>query len=298
MNDYYILWQQQLSVQSRIGLILAAAAANAVLVVRFSLPARRALLLRLAAWGYGALAAVIIVAGLLSGDVTMPTGGLVLHKPLWYDETFTALVSSLPFDRMMTAIAGDVHPPLWYIIEWATVRLLGRSEIALRLPAVACAAVAVYLTWRVALALGLRRETAALAAVLLALLPGQIYYAQEARMYMLLQVAVLLAALGIFTRRPRLMAAGMVAALYTHNIGAVYVALLAELYIWVEGVLSIWRLMVGDIKFPKMALIMLRDWLLPLAAVVVAYLPWLAVTLRQARAVNGGFWLPRYDVGG
>lgn len=277
MNDYYAIWVEQLAKQSRIGVILAAAAINVILVVRLARPDRRAWLLRLAAGGYVLLAGIILAAGWLSGELPVPTGGLLLHKPLWYDETFTALVASLPMPRMLAAVAGDVHPPLWYLIEWAVVRLLGHSEAALRLPALLFGVVSAYLTYRLALALNLRQEAAILAAVFLALMPAQVYYSQEARMYTLLQAAVLLAALGIATRRPWVMAAGMTIALYAHNLGGVYVALLVGLHIWIEG---------------------LATWPLPLASVAIVYLPWLPITLAQATDVANGFWLPAYDVGG
>ncbi len=51
---------------------------------------------------------------------------------LRYDETFTAWIARLPtLDRVLGAARSDVHPPSWYVVEWATVKLLG-SSAALR----------------------------------------------------------------------------------------------------------------------------------------------------------------------
>src|SRR3990172_8957004 len=56
-------------------------------------------------------------------------------ESLWYDEAFSAHLAALPLPRLIAATAGDVHPPLWYIIEWLMVHTLGASEFSLRLPA-------------------------------------------------------------------------------------------------------------------------------------------------------------------
>src|SRR5690606_16059505 len=61
---------------------------------------------------------------------------------LWYDENFTLILARLPFDRMIAATAGDVHPPLWYLIEWGWLRLFPDPGLVpawtLRIPALAC----------------------------------------------------------------------------------------------------------------------------------------------------------------
>jgi len=291
--NYHTRWMEQLATQSRVGLALALLAVAAILVVRYAPDRARFPLLVVAGLVYTGLGVLI------AGGVLHLTGPWMMTAPPWYDEIFTALIARLPIDRMMTAIAGDVHPPLWYLIEAAAIRLGGGdSVVLLRLPALGFGLLALWLSYRLALALGLGREVAALSIILLALMPGQWYYAQEARMYTLLECAVLLAALGISTRRPWMMAAGMTITLYTHNLGAVYVAILAGLYIWTEGILSVCDLMRGEIRFPAMALQMLRDGLRPLGAIMLAWSPWLAVMLSQANHVGSGFWLPAYNLGG
>ena len=44
-------------------------------------------------------------------------------QPTWYDENFTILLARLPLDRLLQATAGDVHPPLWYLICWPLAHL-------------------------------------------------------------------------------------------------------------------------------------------------------------------------------
>src|SRR4030042_3827073 len=101
----------------------------------------------------------------------LATAGL---ESLWYDESFTAWLAVLPLDRAMLATAGDVHPPLWYLIEWLTVRALGNSEWALRFPAGVFSALAVVESYYLVKHLASERA-GLIAAGLLAILPGPLY---------------------------------------------------------------------------------------------------------------------------
>src|SRR6185369_16047245 len=96
-------------------------------------------------------------------------------ESLWYDETFTALLAKLDLPHMLAAVRGDVHPPLWYLIEWLNVRIFGGSEFAMRLPAALFSVLAVWLVWRLAVGLGFMPKTALLAGVLAAVLPASVY---------------------------------------------------------------------------------------------------------------------------
>ncbi len=66
-------------------------------------------------------------------------------SPLWYDEAYTALLAGLPFDRMMTAIIGDVHPPLYYLMvaDW------GSSPLGLRSFSLFLSVLALVIFWLV-----------------------------------------------------------------------------------------------------------------------------------------------------
>src|SRR3989304_563776 len=58
----------------------------------------------------------------------------IVYYPLWFDEAWSAWVAALPFDRMIKAVAGDVHPPLYFVILWGLVHVLGDSMFVVRLP--------------------------------------------------------------------------------------------------------------------------------------------------------------------
>jgi uncharacterized membrane protein len=193
-----------------------------------------------------------------------------LSQMLWYDEAYTAILAKMPLSQMMAATAGDVHPPTWYLIEIAFVRLFGMSEVTLRLPSMILGVLAVWLTYRLARAL-FDERIALVAAGLMAINPFAVYYSQEARMYALLMVAVLLACLGAVERRAWLLALGVALTLMSHNLGVVYI--------------------------PFIALATRKsDWRRNSVAMIAGAIPWLAwlpQLFRQATSgqFSGSYWI-------
>lgn len=204
-------------------------------------------------------------------------------QDLWYDEAFTAMMSSLPIHRLLEATAGDVHPPLWYLIERGFILLFGNSELVLRLPAALCSIAALALLPALARSFGLGRRAVLVSTWIFALAPFQIAYAQEARMYALLLLAVMLAVWGIQRRRYWLYALASLAMLYTHNLGALY---------W--GVLLVGVLVEALIR-DELKLGQWVDWRFVYWSFVVGvlYAPWGVVTLGQVADVAGSFWVQR-----
>ena len=78
--------------------------------------------------------------------------------------------------------ATDNHPPLYFLILWATVRLIGYGELAVHIPSIIAGTLlipAVYITGRELF----DRRTGVLAAGLTSIAPLLIWYSQEARPY-------------------------------------------------------------------------------------------------------------------
>lgn len=130
-----------------------------------------------------ALVSIIVLAAILR----FATLGL---QSVWYDEAQTARLVSLPLDSMLHAVAGEEStPPLFYLLERATTRLLGDGEVGLR----ALSALAGLLTVLVAMAIAKEvagRRAAAATGVVAALSPLLVWYAQEARSYSLYALLV------------------------------------------------------------------------------------------------------------
>lgn len=211
-------------------------------------------------------------------------GALVVRLPglwtesLWYDETFTYGLARLDFPHMMTVIQSDVHPPLWYIVEWITIRILGSSEAALRFPSLLCGLLVVYLIYRLALALQQPRPTALVAAAIVSVLPAALHYSHEARGYSLLAAAVLLMTIAVLERKPFWFFVAGVVALYTHNLGWFYVGVMGLTGLYIR------RSHRGI-------------WLIACALVALTGAMWLPTALRQSADIADGFWLQTLNLG-
>ena len=189
----------------------------------------------------------------------------------WYDETFTAWLAGLDIEHLLKATAGDVHPPLWYLIEWITARLIGSSEAALRLPAVFFSSASAVLIYQlVAEDLKFDAKLARYSSLLFAASPAMIRYAQEARMYSLLTFLVILALQGAIRRDNWRLVPSLALILYTQNIGALYVVAIG-LYVLITQK---------------------KKAIAPLTLAGACYLPWLPVLLHQFSIVSDSFWIP------
>jgi mannosyltransferase len=147
-------------------------------------------------------------------------------QSLWYDEGVSWYLTRMSPPALTVWTANDIQPPLYYYLFWLWVRLAGTSEYALRFPSVFFGVLTLPLLWVTARRLfGMR--AAWLAALLLALSPLHVYYAQEARMYTLLTFLGLLSSYLLLRllnsqstnlRSPHLWSyvLTVVAALYTH----------------------------------------------------------------------------------
>lgn len=125
----------------------------------------------------------IFVVVLLLLAVVLRTTNLTAQS-LWADEGNSVRVTDRPLRLVVDAARGDVHPPGYYLLLWAWVRLFGQSETAVRalsvLVGVALVAL-IYLTGRDTW----NARMGWLAAFCAAVSPLQIQYSQEVRMYIL-----------------------------------------------------------------------------------------------------------------
>ncbi len=125
-------------------------------------------------------------------------------KSLWWDESLslhraqqdlpTILSNQITLtDSIQQVITVDNHPPLYFLLLGLVVRILGKTEFALRFLSLACAVLIVPLLYVTARRLVPRGHVAGLAAAALgALSPMYLWYGQEARMYTMLAFLSLL----------------------------------------------------------------------------------------------------------
>ena len=108
------------------------------------------------------------------------------RQSLWYDEAFSLAVARAEWPTFWAALLSDgVHPPGYYLLLRVGLELFGHTEFALRFLSVLTGTLAVPLIFQLGRVLGDGRW-GLVAALLLALNPFALWYAQEARMYSLL----------------------------------------------------------------------------------------------------------------
>lgn len=191
-----------------------------------------------------------------------------LSQSFWYDETWTGTISRMSFELLSPVILADVHPPFAYIPFWLTARLFGSSDLALRLPSLLAGLLAVWLMYRLARAI-LDEPTARAAAVIFALMPGAVWYSDEARAYSLLVAAVLAALVAVLEQRPRLFIVSALWLPLLHAHGYLYLFMIAIMALWLCG----------------------RHWLPMIALAGLPGAVWLPGVLLQSGDVSNGFWL-------
>lgn len=206
--------------------------------------------------------------------------GLRFHRlaaqSFWNDEGNSARLSERSPRLIVEGTAGDIHPPLYYLLLRGWRALAGDSEFGLRALSAYAGILLIPLTSAVAHALFPRRPRLPwLAGLLAALSPPLIYYSQEARMYELLACAgigstwLLLHLDRRWPRRRRDAARAipyilsLAAGLYTHYFFPIILPLHAVWLLARRGWRRLWT------------------WGLMAAAALLLYLPWVPIFLRQ-----------------
>ncbi len=108
---------------------------------------------------------------------------LDVTRGIWVDEATSISQARMPFGQMIHNIrTTDVHPPGHHTILWLTIRLIGSSQLAVRIPSIIAGTLligALYLAGRELY----DRRAGLVAAAIGTVAPFMVWYSQEARMY-------------------------------------------------------------------------------------------------------------------
>lgn len=195
---------------------------------------------------------------------------------LWFDEAFQWLVSQ-PKTDLWKAIIGDTHPPLWGLIQAFNLQLFGGSEWTFRLPSAVAGIASILMIYQVALALKLGKRAALTSGMIAALMPGLIYFSQDARPYSFLLFLVLLCLWGAIRGNWIVYLAAGAAAAYTQHTGLIY-----------AGVIGLTMLAVHR----RRGMVILCG-----VGLLIMYAPWIPILIHQARAVSESYWVPPINWG-
>ncbi len=195
-------------------------------------------------------------------------------RPISYDEGLTFITAQKPLSQVFAISEVDVHPPLWALIEWAFLNVwTDPNPWLIRIPALVASALTVYVFVKLCRQVMVPEQVILISTGLLALLPTQIWYGQDGRMYAFVQLLVVIATYAITARRYILSIIPLVALPYTINLGFVY---WASLYV----VVLVWR--PRDIIRVSIAML----------AALCAYGWWTPTLISQLREVWGAYWIP------
>jgi len=206
----------------------------------------------------------------------------IASRPIWYDEAFSILISEAGPSAILSGTLGakansaaaEEHPPAYYFMLWAWMKAFNNSLVSARMLSVLAGSGVVVTAYLLAKRL-FNERLAGMAGLFAAILPFQVHYTQEIRMYVFLAFWLTLATYAFLRRQWILFAAFAALAQYTHNLAAIYLISLA------------------------LAPLFQRDWktlrALTLAgfAAIVLYSPWLIHLPAQLAKIRGNFWLQR-----
>ncbi len=250
-------------------------------------------------------------ATLILGLITLLGFGLRFYaigaQTVWLDEAFSIWLAQQPLvDMWAWLIKIDQHPPLYYSLLHFWIWLFGDAQGTARALSALCSGLAILVFYAASRYL-LNQQTALLAALLLALSPFQVQYAQEVRMYALLTltvaVALYLLMVVLFDERARQrqwlwygLAAAQAAVMLTHNTATIFFPLALNSAIggallwkqWQGGVSSLPILNAVDFE---------RRWLRTQLLAVALWLPWSIPFVIQSVMVDREFWIGPPNVG-
>ena len=204
----------------------------------------------------------------------------------WYDEGVSIVFARLPWSNMIQATAGDVHPPGYYVILWLLARTgIPLTESVARFPSLLFSMGAVYMTWKLVNRAELNLTPMGKYFIIgwVIISPLQLHYAQETRMYSMLQLEVLLGIWFIVERRRALLSLVMASMLYTQNYAVFYLPTFALTALVTDYVY------VFDIKTSIMLFV--KKWAGWFVAPVLLWVPWFIVLMGQMGTVSEGYWI-------
>jgi len=204
-------------------------------------------------------------------------------QSLWHDEAVSlAIADRLNLAEKLTNQGHSSHPPLYYLLLWRWIRLAGISDFTARIPSTLAGLLTIPLIYQAGRLL-FDRRVGIWSALFMAVLPFQIYYAQEVRMYTLLGMLTTVSLI-FFVRAIRRNTWQMwgaywfcsILGLYTHYFFA-FIILVYHLYLWLNWLKyrHLWRaiLIIDGILF-------------------LAFLPQIAIFIDQSQNVLGSsYWL-------
>jgi 4-amino-4-deoxy-L-arabinose transferase-like glycosyltransferase len=206
----------------------------------------------------------------------------ITSRPIWYDEAFSILLAEQgPAAIISGTLAPDAdssaaeeHPPAYYFMLWGWMKIFGSSLVAARMLSIIASLGSIFLVYKITEHL-FDSNTALTSGLICAILPFQIHYGQEIRMYVLMTFWLCLATYAFLKRQWILFGIAAALAQYTHNLSAFYLIPLALTPLFQRD----WKT--------------LRALTLAGLGALILYTPWLMHLPAQMAKVGTNFWIEK-----
>jgi mannosyltransferase len=213
---------------------------------------------------------------------------------LWNDELFSRYYADLFGLKFLwtTGLPREDSPPLYYMAIAGWMQVFGTSEVAMRSLSLVASVLALPLIYLIGKEL-LDQRSGRLAALIFAVSPMQVNFAQEARTYALLLIPIAIALLAVsrFLRgdmRPRVLllyGIGTIIGLYCHATMAFFIA---------SCNIAVIAAILSDRRIERRRALI--RWIATNCLVGVAAIPELAAMLHQGRSGSGLEWIPQFQL--
>jgi mannosyltransferase len=207
-------------------------------------------------------------------------------ESIWIDEGYSIMFAKLNLFQLIEEIAKDVHVPFYYMILHYWINLFGDSEFSVRFPSVIFGLLAILMTYRVG-SLVFDKHVGLLSSLILALSIFHIHYSQDARMYSLMAFMTL-TSMYFFIRLTQeggfgasigyIISSALL--IYTHYFG-LFIVIVQNTYMA--------TLFLLQRESPQMNL---RKWIFLQITLILLFVPWVAILVKQILRVKSGFWIP------
>lgn len=219
---------------------------------------------------------------------------------LWYDETVSLFLARQDLISLTRHTAGDIHPPLYYYLLHFWGLAAGWSEFSAAFLSLFFGVLLIALVYRVARE-WVGTNVALIASFLIAISPYNLWYSQEVRMYTLgaalglasvyffvrlLQAEQKTAGLAFHVSRFKVLVSRDLAAYVLVSAAGMYTLYYFAFLLAFENLAALVWLLKSSIEnrkpISRFTFRILRNWIFSQLGILLLYLPWLFIALRQA----------------
>ncbi|MFT5429701.1 MAG: mannosyltransferase [Myxococcota bacterium] len=204
---------------------------------------------------------------------------LIGGESYWFDEIWAVKQVRGELGTVLSSLAKeDVHPPLYPILLWGWIRMMGEAEWATRLFSAVVGTGAVAVLYALGRDL-FNRRVGLVAAAILAVHAFAVYYSQETRCYSLMLFLATLATWALVRWEQAPTSRRRAVAYVLAGVALAYVHVFAIFVLLAHG---IWALTLPHLRVRMVV---------AGAVIFAAFAPWLPFMLGQVDRVQEGFWI-------